>query len=1002
MRRKLLIIMTTILIFTTLINPTFAATSSTAIDDVAVRLVTDPDTSSPPTSSDPDGFGSPGADGRVWTDKSVTVNDKNFDVVLSALSQEYISTSSSGSGGASVAADVIFVLDMSASMNNNNRIQNMVNAANKAIDIIMNANSANRIGVYYFNTTADVLMSLASYISPNTGDANPDNRYISYSGSGNSISVVSGLTKTTINGTTSATTTTSASTNTATHTQYGLYTGINALITDMAGYTTKQYGQRLPYVLLFTDGEANRAYTNWYSDLTNSSVRGTEKSGTAAEGTEEIAALTALTAAKLKDELTQQYQTYNDDSDVETTWFNVGLGVSYGDNRASALLSPQSTKDATTGSGSRALTRTQAATYTTGTYSAYSKYGPTGTPGIVYADQYIYYASDSDITPLNQAFIDLGNLVEAATSVITSPITTIPGGDSATLVFTDVLGTGMELKSAPKLAGTAGALSGGKYVWAGKNTTAEYNTASRTLIWTIPANELPTVQFSSRTNPVSGSYSNPNIAPIALSYTVGLQSTDSLTQPFYSNAYSGGIAQTTAAYVPATDNPFYYNIVKDGLGGFVSSTPKGIVTSLVNPDTEILKTTAKASNNTSTAAYLTDNAWSSESFVTRFGNNGALIPVAKIEKTANPTSASPGSTVTFTIKVTNLTDSAITNAVVKDTVDTALRIDTINDSGVNSAGTITWTIASIAGNATKTVSFEAVIDDSAVDGTTYSNTAKLTSVNGSALVTAAESEPVQVTVEQVTLTLVSSVPSGKIYTGESITLTPNIAGGTWVFDSEYFSREGNTFTALKAGASTPVYSVGGQSASYEVTILQKLTLVSSVPSGKIYTGESITLTPNIAGGTWVFDSAHFSRVGNTFTALKAGASTPVYSVGGQSANYEVTISQPLTIVPSISNGTITTGGRITLTPNIPGGTWEYDSAYFTRVGDTFVALKPGESIITYTVGGETTSYVVKIGQSKLPQTGQDFSVVYFMLAGVALIGVVLVIIAGRKRVRSLK
>ena len=258
MRRKLAMIMTTILIFTTIINPTFAATSSTAIDDVAVRLVTDPDTSSPPTSSDPDGFGSSGADGRVWTDKSVTVNDKNFDVVLSALSQEYISTSSSGSG-ASVAADVVFVLYMSASMKTNDRIQRMVNATNKAIDIIMNANSANRIGVYYFNTTANVLMSLASYISPNTGDANPDNRYISYSAADSSISVVSGLTKTMINGTTSTTTTTSASTDTATHTQFGLYTGINELKSDMAGYTTKQYGQRLPYVLLFTDGEANRA-----------------------------------------------------------------------------------------------------------------------------------------------------------------------------------------------------------------------------------------------------------------------------------------------------------------------------------------------------------------------------------------------------------------------------------------------------------------------------------------------------------------------------------------------------------------------------------------------------------------------------------------------------------------------------------------------------------------------------------------------------------------------
>ena len=152
----------------------------------------------------------------------------------------------------------------------------------------------------------------------------------------------------------------------------------------------------------------------------------------------------------------------------------------------------------------------------------------------------------------------------------------------------------------------------------------------------------------------------------------------------------------------------------------------------------------------------------------------------------------------------------------------------------------------------------------------------------------------------------------------------------------------------------------------------------------------------------MFDSAYFTREGNTFTALKAGASTPAYSVGGQSASYEVTILQPLTIVPSVLNGTISTGGRIMLTPNIPGGTWEYDNSYFARVGDAFVALKPGKSTITYTVGGLTTSYVVTVEPSKLPQTGQDFTVVYYMLAGFVLIGLVSVIIAGRKRIRSLR
>ena len=53
-------------------------------------------------------------------------------------------------------------------------------------------------------------------------------------------------------------------------------------------------------------------------------------------------------------------------------------------------------------------------------------------------------------------------------------------------------------------------------------------------------------------------------------------------------------------------------------------------------------------------------------------------------------------------------------------------------------GTITWTIPSIAANGVKDVSFESDIDDAAETGTVYSNTVKITSVNGAALTAAAD------------------------------------------------------------------------------------------------------------------------------------------------------------------------------------------------------------------------------------------------------------------------
>ena len=115
-------------------------------------------------------------DGRVWVDKSVSAEDKvtfgsnvvtnesDFLVTYSALA-----TSTSVQGGTPV--DVVFVLDLSASMcwgtqaqtvttKEDSRIKAMVDALNENISILAQANSENRIGVAVFNGTGRVLMRL--------------------------------------------------------------------------------------------------------------------------------------------------------------------------------------------------------------------------------------------------------------------------------------------------------------------------------------------------------------------------------------------------------------------------------------------------------------------------------------------------------------------------------------------------------------------------------------------------------------------------------------------------------------------------------------------------------------------------------------------------------------------------------------------------------------------------------------------------------------------------
>lgn len=84
---------------------------------------------------------------------------------------------------------------------------------------------------------------------------------------------------------------------------------------------------------------------------------------------------------------------------------------------------------------------------------------------------------------------------------------------------------------------------------------------------------------------------------------------------------------------------------------------------------------------------------------------------------------------------------------------------------------------------------------------------------------------------------------------------------------------------------------------------------------------------------------------------------------------------------SVTSGTVYTGGRITLTPNIEGGEWDWDEAFFSATFNspaTFRALKTGTSTITYTVDGVSVSYAVTIKQSKLPDTGQDYIWIYIL------------------------
>ena len=137
--------------------------------------------------------GKPSTDyaGAIWTDKSVFTqstlaeydrlanngitlhNEDNFLVLLSALGSNSVVTGESG-----VPTDVVFVLDISGSMNAT-ALSGMVDAVNNAIRLLMQGNEENRVGVILYASSATTLLPLDHYTGA-TSDAITAPTYLTY------------------------------------------------------------------------------------------------------------------------------------------------------------------------------------------------------------------------------------------------------------------------------------------------------------------------------------------------------------------------------------------------------------------------------------------------------------------------------------------------------------------------------------------------------------------------------------------------------------------------------------------------------------------------------------------------------------------------------------------------------------------------------------------------------------------------------------------------------
>ena len=284
--------------------------------------------------------------GRVWTDKTVYTEDATFQsddgsqnytipkgdsdflVAYSALA-----TSQAISGETKVPIDVVFVIDLSGSMDTimrdedgnsvGTRAENTVEAVNTAIRTLMNLNEYTRVAVVAFSDTAQVLLPLRHY-----GSVGAREEYLTYHDSWGTPYVSTGD-ATGVNESKYVTG--------GTNTQAGTYMGMDLLAqTDSTAISINgQQVNRVPSVILLSDGQATFSSdsTSWWAPANNDND-GPGNGAYAGNGMKLM-----MTAAYMKDEIDRHYNVT--DPAYGTTFYTVGMGITglSGDERDLADIS---------------------------------------------------------------------------------------------------------------------------------------------------------------------------------------------------------------------------------------------------------------------------------------------------------------------------------------------------------------------------------------------------------------------------------------------------------------------------------------------------------------------------------------------------------------------------------------------------------------------------------------------------------------------------------------
>lgn len=259
-----------------------------------------------------------------------------------------ITTTTTSEKSVKTLLDVVFVLDVSGSMNDNDKDKTMVDSVNSAISTIMKENPDSRVGVvaysskenssYSNNSNAITLLPLGKYTPKSDGKyltIKDDTYTITWRdewGIPQSATYDKDIISTNVNEVASI----SLNVYGGTYTQTGIKAGADILTSASTKYTTKVNGKdkevtRTPVIILLSDGDPTY-YNKNYQSLTG------DRSGTGNSTSENDAYYTIRTADYYKKQVTSHYY---GTTETKSKFYTIGLNMS--GTLSKTILDPSST-----------------------------------------------------------------------------------------------------------------------------------------------------------------------------------------------------------------------------------------------------------------------------------------------------------------------------------------------------------------------------------------------------------------------------------------------------------------------------------------------------------------------------------------------------------------------------------------------------------------------------------------------------------------------------------